>query len=215
MTPTRTLSRLCLALLLALILPLAGAGRAAADCADLLATPDEPPGYDVALVQAGLRTALRDGNRRLNDALIGSYTRGALQKLCRDVPRAGSVPDTLATLELAVEYGRLAERAAAWPVDASSPEAPDPATRWATRLLAPEFAAGLAADRTAVLRLAATPAMTAAVLGQPRIAPDCGAAGALIFDPDATRAARIIGRATGATTLPALCLALPVEGDLD
>ncbi|TCM86116.1 hypothetical protein [Rhodovulum steppense] len=198
----RFLPTLC-ALALAVMLSLLSAGRAAAACSDLLQLSAEPRGYDVRSIQKGVGAALQDRNELLQDDRIGSYTRNALQRLCQMVPRAGSVPDVIGTLELTLEYARLSELSEDWPA----------------LLLSPDFAATLVSreGETAAplaLRLAATPPMSVAALGPVGVAPDCGSADRVELGTAAATAAGLLQRSNGAAPLSALCLALPVLGDL-
>jgi len=199
-TPTRFLQMLalCLLALLSTTLP----RPAAAACSDLLQTPPEPGNYSVADIQKGVSAGLDDASPLLGDDKIGSYTQGALQRLCELVPRAGAVPDATGTLNLTVDYARLTELV------------PD----WRAQVLSPEFVASLAVRgpgaNTLALRLAAAPPMTAAALAAPRTLADCYAVGGLELSDRAQAAADTLGAVLGDGALAGLCARLPAANGL-
>ena len=88
---------------------------ALADCTEFQTLePAGLEGYDISVVQSGLRAALETNSGSLRDGVLGEVTRNALVDLCGRVPRAGTGPDVSETLDLATDYGNLSRLVPEW-----------------------------------------------------------------------------------------------------
>lgn len=175
-----------------------------AACSDIAKLGNKvPAGYDINLVQSGLRAALGDESGQLSDGRMGQYTRSALERLCNKVPRYGSVPDEIGTLDLAIEYGEMFKLM----------------QLWAKETLAEGFLGTLipednGAPTPEILRLAATPPMSVAVLIDTHVRPDCAGIVNLKLAETAKTAMNVLLRDKVATSLEEICMAFPVDGNL-
>lgn len=191
----------------ALMLALTSAPAMAA-CSDLEnITADQLDGTAITTVQTGLREALEDPSLRLRDGFLGRYTRSALARLCDQVPRLGGRADIPATVDLTREYAALTALFADWRRALGSAIAGAVVTEIG------QFRAR--GTRPALpLRLAASPAMSAAALGRREGLLACeGVETALALQPEAMQAALDLRGLLGALDVAQLCDMLPVVGD--
>lgn len=192
---------------IALVLTLVGSGpvAAVAACTDLDdITASQLNGVPVPTVQTGLRNALQDVNGRLQDGLLGGYTRAAMVQLCNAVPRAGDAGDVTGTVDLAREYADLTTLMPNWRRALGGP--------LSTAVLAETDAYRAGAGRiTLPLRLAGTARMAVAVFEQRDDLFPCADA-VLTDQPTALTGAQAVQAVYGLQTEAQLCEMLPVAG---
>lgn len=198
---TRLLSRVALALGLAVSAPVAGL----AACADLDGmTPAQLNGVPIPTVQSGLRSALQDNNSWLRDGFLGNYTRTALVRLCEAVPRAGDASDVVGTVDLAREYADLTTLMSNWRRALGGP--------LSTAVVSEIDGYRAGTGRiTLPLRLAGTPRMAVAVFENRGDLFSCADA-VLTDQPTALLGGQALQGVYGAQSAAQLCEILPVAG---
>lgn len=186
-----------------------------------------PGNEDRARLQDGLRAVLGDENRLLRDDIVGPVTVASLNDLCVMIPQVSGTDPVSGTVDLAVNYGRLAGFNEDWRLglDQATLLSSDGGGSWNRKIVrlaagAPMSAAALAGtaigDNAVCASLATQPPD---LTGSDLFMVQTALAALMIADPTLSTSDEMVSETTfGPATQKAaqdICLLYPVSGGVD